>query len=189
MWLLSSSEANPGCTAHISAVAQHDCALLNLNVVQGALLTEDSQRAMAVDILDPQGVWGDAAIYTVVWNENFEWNCEDAANRNYDEGRMCRFRVRKVVLIDSATKLPILAWAHAVVEHIARGLRSHFQPLDQAKGFRFRLHRKRHGFCLEKPGTEQRMEMVRHHCWQVCLLWLLTAVAGCLCGTDWRPCM
>ena len=146
------------CTAHVSAVAQHECALLKLSVEQGAQMTEDSQRALQADILDQEGFWADAAILTVEWDVGFNINLEDAANRKYDEKRMSRFQVRKVVLVDAATQLPILAWAFRGAESVAQGLRTHFQPLEK---FRFRLNRRRDGFALEKPGTDQRMEMVR----------------------------
>jgi len=40
--------------AHISAVAQHDCAILGLTITESAGLTRDAQLAVQADVLDPK---------------------------------------------------------------------------------------------------------------------------------------
>ena len=43
--------------AHVSVVAQHDCALLGLTVVAAATLTRDAQLAVQRDVQQPGSPW------------------------------------------------------------------------------------------------------------------------------------
>lgn len=172
----AASNCLPGCGAHASAVAQHDCETLKLTVLQSAMLTEDAQLCVQEDILAPDSFWQGAAFVEVDWDEDYMPldargrtdqdrmpADEELVNVEFDATKMVIVDARKAVLVDASTALPILLYACASepAAKVATNLRSHTAPLGELPrpGRRFNLGRTTGGIRAEKAGVQQRMEI------------------------------
>jgi hypothetical protein len=160
------------CTAHVSGVAQHDCALLRLSILEATALTKDTQLALQADVLDPLGLWADAEFIEVEWNEGY-WPIDGAGRSGIppreriqdlvqDPLRMLLTTSTKCVVIDLSTKLPIICWASAAGPEVGSRFRTHLQPMATMPARRrFRSgNRSNSGFEHEFVGVQQRMEMI-----------------------------
>jgi hypothetical protein len=109
--------------------------MLGLTVAQSAQLTEDYQRALQEDVLDKDGEWSEAAIVKVRWDAAYVVPPGNSHNMAFDEAIMHVLTSARTVLFDDETNLPILAWASAGCEEVAKSLRTHFEPLAKASRF------------------------------------------------------
>jgi hypothetical protein len=168
------SQRGVGNKAHVSAVLQHDCALLGLSVQEAASLTRDAQLLVQADIMAPGGFWDGAAIIFVEWNEDY-WPLGPAGRSgkepqeqlhglDFDAETMTMVSARKAVLVDRQLRLPVCLYACNAAPSVGIQMRSHLEPLAQMPARRyFSLDRSSSGFRYECPGVEQRMEMVGSH--------------------------
>jgi hypothetical protein len=87
---------------------------------------------------------------------------ENIQDLPFDASRMLLPEAAMCVIVDSSTKLPIIAWARAVAQTVGCRFRTHLQPLGMMPAHRrFRSgNRQNSGFEHECVGIEQRMEMV-----------------------------
>ena len=176
------SERASGCKAHISAVAQHDCAVLKLSVQESALLSADAQLAVLwlcrPTCSTPTAFGRVRPLFVGAhWNEEY-WPLDArghsgpvpegldlCAPLSFDAATMTLVDVRRSVVYDAETLLPIAVHAAACCPEIGEALRTHCEPLASmpTSSRKFNLARTREGFRTEAAGIAQRMEMVGGH--------------------------
>lgn len=157
----------PGCKAHVSIVAQHDCAALGLTIKQSSELAKDAQLLVQADIQAPNSYWHGATILEVDWDEAY-WPLHKArrdkgqiSNLGFDSDTMDLVCSWKTVVLDKSTSLPIILYSMGGAPQVGVAMRSHLEPLDQMPQRRaFNLSRTRDGFATEAGGTEQRMNQI-----------------------------
>ena len=156
------------CKAHVSIVAQHDCAALGMTIRQSSELARDAQLLVQADVEAPGGYWDGAAILAVDWDEGY-WPLGNKTRRDkgpigdlaFDPNTMELVCSKKTVVLDKSTNLPIILYSMGGAPEVGLTMRSHLEPLDRMPLERkFNLSRTRDGLGSEAGGTEQRMNQI-----------------------------
>ncbi len=156
------------CKAHVSIVAQHDCAALGMTIKQSSQLAKDAQLLVQADVKAQGSYWDGAAIIEVEWDEGY-WPLGNKTRRDkgpisdlaFDPGTMDLVSSRKTVVLDKSTKLPIILYSMGGAPQVGLAMRSHLEPLNRMPQDRkFNLSRTRDGLGTEAGGTEQRMNQI-----------------------------